>query len=72
MSDTELSRNIVLNKSDVETAQFLKKALDCKTDSEVVSESLNVTMHVVRVIREGGTVVLHEKNGMSNQMVVKT
>ena len=71
--DVDVQENaVVLNERDLEIAQFLKRALECKTDAEVVSESLHATRHVVRVIRAGGTVILRERDGTANKMIMKT
>lgn len=64
-------RTVVLSENDLETTEFLKSVLDCKTDAEVVRESLHATRRVVGVIHDGGTVILREKNGKTNRMVVK-
>ena len=65
-------KTVVLNDDDFETTEFLKKALNCKTNDEVVSESLNATRHVVRVIRDGGTVILKKKNGRANNLIMNS
>ena len=63
---------VILNKETLEKATSLKNTLNHKTESAVISESLDITQQVVRVIRAGGSVVLTEKNGKANQVVMKT
>lgn len=72
MSNSEPPKTVRLNDKDVQRAIFLKDALDCQDNAEVVSESLNVAQHVVSVIRDGGKVILEKKNGECNRMVIKT
>lgn len=67
----EREKTVTLDEDDLQTTSFLKSALDYDTDAEVVRESLRATQKVVRVIRDGGTVILKEKNGKANKMVVK-
>ncbi|MYD45484.1 MAG: hypothetical protein F4W92_03955 [Gammaproteobacteria bacterium] len=62
---------VVLKKDTIEKATSLKTALKHKTENAVINESLDITQQVVRVISEGGRVVLTEKNGKSNQFVMK-
>ena len=62
---------IVLNKDTIEKATSLKTTLKHRTENAVINESLDITQQVVRVISEGGRVVLTEKNGKSNQFVMK-
>lgn len=71
MSANETLRTVELNDKDIEKTQFLKEALRCKSEAEVIRESLNVTQRVISVIREGGTVVLTEKNGTANEIYIK-
>lgn len=70
-SDSNENRTVVLDDNDLEKTQFLKRALDVDSDARAVKESLHVSEIVVRTVANGGTVIVREKNGESNKMVIK-
>ena len=71
MSSNDLSESIVLDQTDLEIAQSLKRDLDCNSDAEAVYEALHATRKIVTCLREGGKVVLENKKQPWEQLSIK-
>lgn len=70
-SNSNEKRTVVLDDADLEKTKFLKDTLEVDSDTRAVKESLHVSEIVVRTVATGGTVIVKEKNGDSNKMVIK-
>lgn len=69
---TQKESTIVLSEDNVRKASSLKDTLNYRSENAAISESLDITQEVVRVVQNGGKVILRESNGKSNQYVMKT
>lgn len=75
MSDnhsTNSGETITLTPQDTQKAEFLREALRCKDNNEAVSESLHVARQAIKVVQEGGKVIFQERNGMANELKIRT